>query len=175
MLDVDSHLQFRCRRVLCVAGLEGQDAGLLQQAQEVAARSGAELILLHVVPEVSEGLLMFGIEGSGGRPLSVQLAREKLAELTASIPMPVTTSVMIGPPAKCIGLAAREHAADLVIAPRVARHARFERGGAYTADLGASLSRLNCPMLTVPVGVSLHPRKARADVREQRELSRISS
>jgi hypothetical protein len=80
---------------------------------------------------------------------------------------------MIGSPAKCIGIAAREHSADLVVAPRIARQVRLETSGAYTADLGRSLSRLNCPLLTVPVGVSLEARKTQ--VREHRQLSQIFS
>ena len=63
MIDVDSNLRFRCQSILCVVGLEGQDADVIQQSQEIAGRSDAELILLHIVPEISEGLLAYGVVG----------------------------------------------------------------------------------------------------------------
>ena len=155
MPDADSNPLFRCHSILCVVGLEDQDAALVQHAQEIAAKSDARLVLLHIVPEISEGLLAYGVDGAQARPLSAKLAREKIVELAAGISLPTTTSVMVGSPAKCIGLAAREHAADIVIASRVAPRARFERSGAYTTDLGGALSRLGCPLLTVPLGQRL--------------------
>jgi nucleotide-binding universal stress UspA family protein len=174
-IDADSQLQFRCKRVLCIVGLEGQDTAVLQQSQELADRTNAELILLHIVPEISEGLLAYGVGGPECRPLSIKVAREKLAELRKGISAFVTTSVMTGSPAKCIGLAAREHRADLVIAPRIARHARFERAGTYTADLSATFSRLDCPLLTVPLGESLNPKRPRKVSEEQPVLTEIPS
>jgi nucleotide-binding universal stress UspA family protein len=159
MPDADSNVPFRCHSILCVVGLEDQDAALIQQAQEIATRSDARLVLLHIVPEISEGLLAYGVDRAQARPLSAKLAREKLVELAAGISLPITTSVMVGSPAKCIGLAAREHAADIVIASRVAPRARFECSGAYTMDLGAALSRLGCPLLTVPLGRRLEAQR----------------
>jgi nucleotide-binding universal stress UspA family protein len=175
MIDVDSYLRFRCRRVLCLVGLDGQDANVIRQSQEIAHRTDAEVVLLHIVPEVSEGLLAYGAAGLEGRPLSTKLAREKIAELRTGLSVPVMTSVMIGSSAKCIGLAAREHRADLVIAPRVARRVRLERAGTYTTDLAAALSRLDCPLLTVPLGARLDPRTSRSSSDEKPVLTGMSS
>lgn len=135
--DVDADFRFRSRRILCVVGLDGKDAPVLQRAQQIANRCGAELILLHVVPEISEGLLHYAAAG-GGRPLSTQRAKERVRALAVGLSVPVKTSVMTGEPAKCIGLSAREHAADLVIASR-----------AHTTHLEPTLSRLDCPLLTI--------------------------
>ena len=171
MIDVDSYLRFRCRRILCVVGLDGHDANVVKEAQEVARRTDAELILLHIVPEIDEALLAYGVSGTEGRPLSTKLARERIAELRSGISVPVMSSVMIGSPAKCIGLAAREHRADLVVASRVARRAQLERAGTYTADLAAALSRLDCPLLTIPLGARLDPRTPRSSNDEKPVLT----
>jgi hypothetical protein len=55
--------------------------------------------------------------------------------------------VMVGDPAKCIPFAAREHSVDLVLMSR----ARGRSHGAYSNELGGVLSRLRCPLLTIPV------------------------
>jgi hypothetical protein len=54
---------------------------------------------------------------------------------------------MVGDPEKCIGLAAREHAVDLVIVAR----ANGTLPAAYGNDLGGILRKLACPLLTIPV------------------------
>jgi nucleotide-binding universal stress UspA family protein len=151
-IDVDLGGCFGCRRILCVLGLDGQDGAVLQHAQDLAVRTSGELILLHVVPPVSEGLLAYGLPNSSSRPLSAGYATRKLAELTRDMDVPVRTSVLTGSAAKCIASAARENVADLVLTARMTPDSPFERSGAYTADLRAILSALSCPLLTVPLG-----------------------
>ena len=148
-IDLDLGGCFRCRRVLCVVGLDGQDEAVFQQAQNIASRTNAELVILHAVPPVNEGLLAYGLENQGARPLSVNFAREKLAELTKGLCVPFRTSVMVGSAAACIASAAREHTVDLIITARATSGAYIERSGAYTAELKPALARLNCPVLTV--------------------------
>jgi hypothetical protein len=55
---------------------------------------------------------------------------------------------MIGEPANCIALAAREHAADLVMGPRTPMRSPRR----YSATLEAALSQLECPLLTILPG-----------------------
>jgi nucleotide-binding universal stress UspA family protein len=144
--EIDSDFRFRSRRLLCVVGLDGQDLPLVQYAQEIARRADAELVLLHVVPEVSEGLLYYAA-GAGSRPLSKRRAAEDLLQLAACVSVPVTTLVMVGGSSNCIVSAAREYAADMVIAARPRAGTRF----ASTEDFEGALSQLRCPLLTVPV------------------------
>ena len=59
----DTDYRFRSRRILCVLNLDGTDDPLVLQAEALAQRSGGELILLGVVPEIDEGLLLEAIPG----------------------------------------------------------------------------------------------------------------
>jgi nucleotide-binding universal stress UspA family protein len=166
-LNVDS-VRYHCRRVLCVVGLEGRDTAVVQLAQEVATRSGSDLILVHVVPPVDEGLLSYSIDTAARRPLSTQLASEKLLDVAAGVPFPVTRSVMMGSQTRCIALAAREHSADLVVAGRSHLGSR----GLYTADIEATLSRLQCPLLAIPIGDRT---RHRSHDRERSGVSAVSA
>jgi nucleotide-binding universal stress UspA family protein len=149
----DADFAFRHRRILCVLGLDGRETALLEHAQELAGKCGAELVLLHVVPETSEALLHHAV-GNGVRPLSTQRATEELRDIVRALRMPATMSVVVGSPGKCIALAAREHSVDLVLVSRA--HAGTD--STYDNDLDDVLSRLRCPLLTVSVDAPLSPR-----------------
>ena len=144
--ELDGDYRFRSRRIICVVGLDGKEKSLVEYAQDIAERSCSELILLHVVPALSEGLLQFAVE-SGPRPLSRERASSQLRELLAEFRLPAFTSVMVGDPAKCIPFASREHSADLVMMSR----AYGRSHGVYSSELERVLRRLRCPLLTIPV------------------------
>jgi hypothetical protein len=91
---------------------------------------------LSAVPDVSEGLLYEAIFGAD-RPLSTCLALDRLREIPRGLSVPYKTSVMIGSPHKCIGLAAQEYAADIVVAARA------------KLDVRALFRGLTCPMLSI--------------------------
>lgn len=59
----DTDHRFRSRRVLCVLNLDGTDDSLVLQAEALPQRSGGELILAGVVPEIDEGMLLEAIRG----------------------------------------------------------------------------------------------------------------
>jgi hypothetical protein len=46
--------QFRYRRIMCVMTLDGTDTVVLKHAETMAQCCAAELVLLHVLPQVSE-------------------------------------------------------------------------------------------------------------------------
>jgi len=132
-IDADLGGCFGSRQILCVVGLDGQDAGVLSHAQDLAVRTRAELIFLHVVPPVSEGLLAYGLANFSSRPLSAEFAAQRLAELTSNMHVSVRSFIKTGSATKCIASAARENAADLVLTARMIPGSGFERSGAYTA------------------------------------------
>jgi nucleotide-binding universal stress UspA family protein len=144
--ESSGYFKFRKRRILCALGLDGQDESLVAHAGRIAERTAAELVLLHVAPEISEGMLHAAADG-GRRPLTSQLAAEKLAAIARKLPVPVTTSAMTGDAASCIALAAREHAADLVLMGRDSALSR----AAYGWDVERLFGRLRGPLVTVPV------------------------
>src|SRR5688572_4910315 len=85
----DAEYRFQSRRILCALNLDGTDDPLILHAEALAQRSGADLILLGVVPDIDEGLLLRTITGMD-RPLSAKLAVERIRELGTGI------SVQIG-------------------------------------------------------------------------------
>jgi nucleotide-binding universal stress UspA family protein len=144
--ELDGDYRFRNRRILCVVGLDGKETGLIEQAQEIARRASAELVLLHVIPDPNEALLSLAVD-SETRPLSRQRAANDLAHLVDTLRMPAVTSVMVGDPRKCIPLASREHSVDLVMMSRAGTRSH----GVYSNDVKRVLPLLRCPLLTIPV------------------------
>jgi hypothetical protein len=133
------------RSILGVVRLDGTDDALLRFSEEVAQRSEATLVLLHVLPEVSEALIAYGIPGADDRPLSREVAEERLRDLTARLSHPHLTAITTGSAYRSIANLAREHAADVVITGR-------GDDGFPALDAGAVLSRVSCPVISVPVG-----------------------
>jgi nucleotide-binding universal stress UspA family protein len=143
---IDEDFRFRKYQIMCVVGLDGRETMLIRHAENMAVSTGAELVLLHIVPEPSEALLYHAIDG-GSRPLSRERAARDLADMARGLRVPATTSVMVGDADKCVGLAAREHSVDLVLVSR----GRLEVPAAYGAEVERLSRTLRCPLVTVPV------------------------
>ena len=137
---------FRCRKILCVLALDGTDDPVIGCATALTARTGAEVGILHVLPEISEGLLSWGIAGSD-RPLSEVVAIERIRALGDTLPAAYTTSIVTGPLHSNISAAAKQTAADIVLVGR-ARPGVWAPG---CPDPGAVLTHAICPVLSVPV------------------------
>jgi nucleotide-binding universal stress UspA family protein len=167
--SIDPESSFDCRRILCALKLDGSDDPLILHAESLAQRSGADLLLLGVVPDLDEGLLLQTITGVD-RPLSAKLALERIRELGTGISVPWRTSVVTGSPYKCIRAAAREHSADLVMATR-ALPCSTEWD---CFDMRSIFSRLSRPLVTVrPNWVA--PHTIADDVEAGLTLERVSS
>ena len=111
------------------------DESTVLQAEALARRSGGELILLGIVPEIDEAMLYKAWPGEA-RPLSSRLAADRLRKIATSLSASCKTLVMIGSQYRCIGLAARQCAADMVVVSRSGMEMRLFR-------------RLTCPVLSV--------------------------
>jgi nucleotide-binding universal stress UspA family protein len=133
------------RSILCVVALDGTDDPLVRFSEELAQRCDATLLLLHVVPEVSEGLLAFGVPGVEDRPLNKEVAEQRLRELTAGLSRPHLTAITTGSAYRSIAKLAREYEADVVITGR-------GDGTLSGLDASAVFSRVSCPVISVPVG-----------------------
>lgn len=142
----DSDFRFRNRRILCLVGLDDRETTLMRNAEELSTQTSSDLALLHVVPETSEALLYHAVDG-GSRPLSKQRASADLNKVARSLGLPSATSAMVGAPDACVGLVVRDQPVDLVMVSR----ARGPLQAAYGSELADILSRLRCPLLTVPV------------------------
>jgi len=140
----DRDNRFSGRRILCVLSLDGTDDSLLWQAEELAQRSGGELILLGVVPGIDEGLLLETVPGYD-RPLSSQLAAERLQAVGKGISVSHKTLIMSGSEYNCIRVAAEEQSADVVMA---ARPSPGQTESTFLA-VRTLLRRLPCPLVSV--------------------------
>jgi nucleotide-binding universal stress UspA family protein len=138
--------RFQCKRILCIVGLDGTDGPVLARAEQLSLRTGAELFLLHVVPEPSEALFLYG---TANRPLSERLAVQQMRELAAGISCPHMTSVVTGSEHASISRTARERGVDLVLVSRPLQPGAEPPG----IDLRALTARLGCPVLSVTTPV----------------------
>lgn len=156
--SADADYRFRCRKILCMLSLDGTDDQLLLHAQALAQRSGSDLILLGVVPEIDEGILLETVLGFD-HPLSASVAVERIRVLGKEISVPYETSVMIGSPYNCIRMAAREHSADVVMA---ARPSQGWMESNYL-DMRSVWRRLPCPLISVTGSLPSVSAGSRAD------------
>jgi hypothetical protein len=150
------------KSILCVVPLDGSDEPLVRFSEELAQRCDATLVFLYVLPEVSEGLIACGIPGADDRPLGREVAEHRLKELTAGLYLPHLTAITTGSAYRSIANLAREHKADVVIAGR-------SDGAPYDLDAGALLSRVSCPVISVPARSPV-PRGSSAMYRRQRAV-----
>jgi nucleotide-binding universal stress UspA family protein len=134
------------RSILCVVALDGTDDPIVSVGAELAQRSDATIVLLHVIPEVSEGLLAYGIPGTDDRPLSREVAEHRLRELTAGLSRPHLGSIASGSTYRGIAHAARKHNVDLIIT------GRRTAGSTARLDQRSVLARVSCPVISVPAG-----------------------
>jgi nucleotide-binding universal stress UspA family protein len=145
-----------------VVALDGTDEPLVRFSEEMAQRCDATLVFLHVLPEVSEGLIAYAIPGAVDRPLSREVAGHRLKQLTARLDLPHLMAITTGSPYRSIANFAREHKADVVITGR--------RDGALSdLDAGALFSRVSRPVISVPVDCHVL-RRSSARYRGQRAM-----
>jgi len=142
---VDDDYHFKCRTIVCTLNLDGTDEPVLQHAESLALRSRGELILASAVPESGEHLLHEAI-GGPNRPLTAQLALERMGAIGAELSVPYKTTVMAGSLNRCAKLAAQEHSADIVVASSAAPDSMYANG----VDIRSVLRQLACPVVSVP-------------------------
>jgi nucleotide-binding universal stress UspA family protein len=138
---------FQGRPILCAATLDGGDYPVLEEAERLALRTGAELILMGVVPEISEALSIEAVLGPY-RPLSATLAETRLERLAADLQVPCRTLIKTGSPYRCIAKVARDAGAGMVITAR--RSPQFRLG--WCLDLPRLRSMLGCPVVSALPG-----------------------
>jgi nucleotide-binding universal stress UspA family protein len=131
--------------LLCLVALDGTDDPLVRFSEEMAQRFDATLMFLHVLPDVSEGLIAHGIPGVDDRPLSRGVAEKRLREVTAGLSVPHVAAITTGSAYRSVATLVREQKADLVITGR-------HNGGVSGLDTGALLSRVSCPVISVAAG-----------------------
>ena len=144
-LETADAAPFRCRQLLCVLELDGNDGALIEATNEVAARTGARVEVLHIVPNAAESLLFDSVD-QPHRPLSSSLAAVRLRELRDHLLPVVSTSIMVGEPHKSIVMSARRKAADLILVRRKVASSWPVAGW----EQAAIVRNAGCPVISVP-------------------------
>jgi nucleotide-binding universal stress UspA family protein len=136
---------FRCRQLLCVLELDGGDGPLISVANEVAARTGANVEALHIIPNATESRLFYSVDVPR-RPRSTSAATTRLGELHGQFASPHTTSIVIGERQRWIALTARRKPADLILVRR-----KIASAWPIVGFEPAAISKqAGCPVISVP-------------------------
>ena len=108
------HAEQRVQKVLCA--VTGGDLEVVKFAAALCERLGARLFLLHVVPEVSEGLLAYGLDENVA--LTTAKGMELLADLQKRAGVNAQPIVEMGSTNAGIRRAAKTLNADLIVTAR---------------------------------------------------------
>lgn len=144
----------RIRRILCPTDFSPTARHAADLAVEMAQKFGAELVLLHVIPDMSYPLRSFGAVSAfpNLREEIHKRAQEELAELVAALksPQKVTTDLRDGAAHVAILDCAKEKACDMIV---IGTHGHQ---GLKHMLLGSTAEKVvrtaECPVLTVRSG-----------------------
>ena len=135
-------------RILCPIDFDEHSGRAVARAQDLAARHGAELRLLHVLPRRPESLLLPTPAVAEEAERAARMHLDAVARLIREAGVRCEVAVVHGDPALHILQAARDDGADLIV---MATHGRK---GVPRVVLGsvteAVLHATPCPLLTIP-------------------------
>ncbi|MGE0363340.1 MAG: universal stress protein [Vicinamibacterales bacterium] len=123
------------RRLACEVTLEARGDRHLPFARQLAARLGARLIVVHVVPPIDDGTIADGLTAT--RPLHPEVARAQLQQLMGDDPVEI--AIGTGPRASTLRQLLEATRADLLCAPA------GDAAGPWR--LAAHLRRAPCPVV----------------------------
>ncbi|NHF67014.1 universal stress protein [Xanthomonas hortorum] len=131
--------------------ITGRETSLdsLRDAAALARRRGADLHLLHVMPDISEGLLMDSLFND--QPLTESAASHWLSELAAQLQdddLRVRIHVAVGNPRREIASLLKRARADVL----VVEHDAVVRRGVWRSSLHAALAKTPCVLICLPPG-----------------------
>lgn len=135
---------FELRRIMCAVGLDWETDEALREAAELAKRLGAELIAIHVVTPVEEGLLP--LVEPGGPPVSTQATRKAMQHTLDRMGVMARVLVSAGEPSRHLASAAKEHNVDVIV---IGRGGGPELPGGLGSHGYAIVRRAPCPVLRV--------------------------
>jgi hypothetical protein len=146
---------FRCRRIVCSINLHPSDQPVISHAASLASRTKAELVLVHVLPPVADGMLWWRV--ALDRPTRASVAGERIRELAERVGAVSSSIVTTGAVHKSIARLAEDVGADIVVMPHSV-------GPTLKAPLpAAALRHFSCAVALVPVTSAYAPTVARED------------
>ncbi len=135
---------FELRRILCALAMDWETDRVLKESAELAQQVGAELIAVHVVTPVEEGLLPL-IE-PGSPPISTGSVRKAMQDTLHRMGVSAQVQVSVGEPSRRVASAARECNADLIV---IGKGGGPELPGRLGSHGYAIVRRAPCPVLCV--------------------------
>ncbi|MBC8166467.1 MAG: universal stress protein [Bryobacteraceae bacterium] len=109
--------RFAVKHIVCGVSFDSHTAALVSQASRFAELFGARLTLVHVIPEVSEDLLLCGVLGTSEIVFSATEARRKLINAVKQAQLALTPKieVLFGCVDSELAKYARKHGSDLTV------------------------------------------------------------
>lgn len=135
---------FELRRIMCAMALDCETEEALKVSAELANQVGAELMAIHVVTPVEEGLLPL-IE-PGSPPISKETIRKAMTDALDRMGVSASVHVSAGEPSRHLASAAKEHNVDLIV---IGRGGGPELPGGLGSHGYAIVRRAPCPVLRV--------------------------
>jgi nucleotide-binding universal stress UspA family protein len=135
------------KTILCAVDLSAGSERLARWAADLARNRGAEIKLVHALPEPAAAL---EIEGGRFHAALRERAVALLAELQRKSDMPFETVIESGDAAQVIGSAAREYKADLVV---IGRGVMNQLLGRMRTHVYSIVRESPCPVISVPLAV----------------------
>jgi nucleotide-binding universal stress UspA family protein len=142
--DVDAAIFSRgTRNVGCWVDLEKSDTRHISLASELASKTGAQLHLLHALPEIEEDALLMPADSVA--PLYESGARQAIQALLGWMPSRPEIHVATGSLRKVLPRLTRDLQLDLMFVS----DAQALREGWFGANLSSAVDRATCPVVCV--------------------------
>jgi nucleotide-binding universal stress UspA family protein len=135
---------FTLRKIMCAVGLDWETDTVLKQSADLAAQLGAELIAMHVITPVEEGLLP--LVDPGSPPISTESVRQAMQDALDRTGVSAQLDVLVGEASRRVACAARQHHADLIV---IGKGGGPELPGRLGSHGYAIVRRAPCPVLCV--------------------------
>lgn len=131
------------RRVLCAIDLESQSCPTASWAKKLAAEFGAQLEIVHAVPQVTEAL---AAPEAGSAPDAIAEATEKVKAVQACVGTEVPAFVVGGEVAPAVCECAARKKADLLLIGRSVKNGVL---GRLRANAYSIIRQSPCPVISV--------------------------
>jgi nucleotide-binding universal stress UspA family protein len=140
---------FACRQIVCATSFSEDSRQVIAYAASLAEKLKSGLTFVHVVPEISEGLVTASLYGHSKIVLDPAAAREKLCEMISGVRVSHSIAVVCGDVGDTLKKHVRLLEADLMIVGR--------RRGPASGVLESLAGSAPCAVISVPSGLAPAP------------------
>jgi nucleotide-binding universal stress UspA family protein len=134
----------KLRRMLCAVSLDWETDGVLTQAAGLADQLGADLVAMHAIAPLEEGLLP--LVNTAGIPASIESIQRVMEDALNRTGVNAEIEVQVGEASRRVACTAKEENADLIV---IGRGGRPDLPGRLGSHAYAIVRRAPCPVLRV--------------------------